>query len=158
MKARMLGRECHTADIAQKRIGYRRPGAAARTDDIGRRTAQQRASPCLLAVPQSHMTYLMTDDTQQFVVIEHVHQSRKHTHTAVGTSESISLAGDVDLEIEFDAIGTGHATGEALESFGIGIAGTSHLIRLVHLGNRLSHRLGQVLVGDGSGLACLQQP
>lgn len=93
------------AESAELRLGKGCCHTAGRGHGILERACKQLLLESILAVTLHHVTYLMTDNTHQSVIVHNVHQRRKHSNAAVGTCESIHIDYLIHLEIQRYTVG-----------------------------------------------------
>ena len=146
---RILGLRQRVRQLGQLRFGQSGGDAAAdRTGRILGRRTQVSVFQRIFRIGAGHVTDFVTDDRHQFAVGHRIHQRAIHPHAAVAAGKRIDVLGQVDLEIQLQAV-DGDVLGQPLQP--PVVIRRIDLILLIHLLNRALTHLGDVRIGQRNG-------
>ena len=94
--------------------------------------SQQCRTEPILRVLVCHVTYFMTDYTQQFIIRHDIHQRRENAHTTVSTSKCIDIYHIINFEVQRNSLHIRQTFSQLFQTNCILIIVGTYLIMCIH--------------------------
>ena len=107
------------------------------------------------AVVECDVSYFMSDNTEEFVVVHDVHKRGEYAHAAVGACESVYVNHEIYLEVQGYTVGVGYSFGESAQTLGVFAVFGVNLVVAVHPVYRFLYIVGHLGVGERECFGCL---